>query len=295
MLSREAAAAALGAAAAAAAVALWLRRAPPWSLAPAMHPEVRRSAWDAVCRRVDRRGRLQRRRLRLYLIRHGESEANLQLARVVGGRQTGSPLTPLGERQAQLLGRRLAADGVRFDRVLASHAARARQTAELACAELGVAPAEIEIDPRAVEFSQGANELQPRAEVYREGGPTLRGIARHGELFFRPPGLSPDGDRGESQWDAEQRMSALVGDLLRRADAGDDGTVHVALFSHGVAIRALVRAMIGAGMHFVSRTATENTSITEVRYEPAAGDQGGWHLVRLNDAAHLRAPEAKCC
>ncbi len=287
MLSREAATAALAAAAAGVMATLWLRRSPPWLLSKVMHPEVRRSSWEAVCRRAERRARAQRRRLRLYLIRHGESEANLQLARIVGGRQVGSPLTPLGERQAQLLGRRLAADGVRFDRVLASHAARARRTAELACAELGIAPSEIEIDPRAVEFSQGANELQPRAEVYREGGPTLRGIARDGELFFRPPGRSPDGDRGESQWDTEQRMGALVEELLSQDAAGEGATVHVALFSHGVAIRALVRAMIGAGMHFVSRTATENTSITEVRYEPARGDLGGWHLVRLNDAAHL--------
>ena len=110
------------------------------------------------------------------------------------------------------VGRRLAASGLRFDRVYASHAVRARRTAELACSELGLPAEAVRIEPRVVEFSQGGLELRPREEVYAEGGPVLRGIRRE-RMFYRPPGLSPDGDRGESQHDVELRVRAFVSEL----------------------------------------------------------------------------------
>ena len=40
----------------------------------------------------------------------------------------------------------------------------------------------------------------------------LRGIRRE-RMFYRPPGLSPDGDRGESQHDVELRVRAFVTEL----------------------------------------------------------------------------------
>ena len=163
----------LGFAAAGAALvaALWLRRPPPCLLARWMAPEVRRAASDLAFRRQELQLRPVRQPLTLYLIRHGQSQANTAQERIVGGRDASSPLTSKGEAQAVAVGRRLAASGVRFDRVYASHAVRARRTAELACRELGLPAEAVRIEPRVVEFSQGSLERRPREEVYAEGGP----------------------------------------------------------------------------------------------------------------------------
>ena len=148
----------------------------------------------------------------LYLIRHGQSQANTAQHHRVGGRDVASPLTAKGEAQAVAVGRRLAASGLSFDRVYASHAVRARRTAELACGELGLPAEAVRVEPRVVEFSQGSLEQRPRQEVYAEGGAVLRGVRRE-RMFYRPPGLSPDGDRGESQHDVELRLRAFVDEL----------------------------------------------------------------------------------
>ena len=60
--------------------------------------------------------------MELYLVRHGESLSTLGLEH-----SPDTALSPAGEEQADLLGKRLA--GVRFDRIYASHLKRAVQTA----------------------------------------------------------------------------------------------------------------------------------------------------------------------
>ena len=320
---------------------LWMRVTPPWRLGALLSSALKRHAWDASVALCERRARPGRRPLRLFLIRHGQSLANTR-PHLVGGRDEASPLSERGEDEARRLGERLAREGVAFDRVFASHAARARRTAEIAC---GVAAAasvsaslgggggggglgegegevEIEVEPRVVEFSQGALEMRPRGEVYAPGGPVRRGIERDGNLFFRPPGFSPDGARGESQYDTERRFAAFVDELLDCDDDEDDDAAAadqqrrqdgaaaarppppaaprrdeertIAVFSHGIAIRSFLRGVLGADAGFVVSTHTDNTSITELRYKPQPSDNmGGWQLLRFNDAAHLRHPEAE--
>ena len=274
----------LGFAAAGAALvaALWLRRPPPCLLARWMAPEVRRAASDLAFRRQELLLRPGRQPLTLYLIRHGQSQANTAQERIVGGRDASSPLTSKGEAQAVAVGRRLAASGGRFDRVYASHAVRARRTAELACRELGLPAEAVRIEPRLVEFSQGGLERRPREEVYAEGGPVLRGIRRE-RMFYRPPGLSPDGERGESQHDVELRVRAFVDEL--QAAQAPEGPRTVALFSHGIAIRSFVRGVLGASAEFTVHAETDNCSLTVLKYRPGLADDGGlggWVLKCFN-------------
>lgn len=57
------------------------------------------------------------------------------------GRDFDRPLTPRGEEDAHATGRAIAGAGHRPVLILASPARRTRQTAEIICAELGLAPA----------------------------------------------------------------------------------------------------------------------------------------------------------
>eukprot|EP00746_Dinoflagellata_sp_MGD_P014147 gnl/MRDRNA2_/MRDRNA2_130875_c0_seq1.p1 gnl/MRDRNA2_/MRDRNA2_130875_c0~~gnl/MRDRNA2_/MRDRNA2_130875_c0_seq1.p1 ORF type:complete len:302 (-),score=39.99 gnl/MRDRNA2_/MRDRNA2_130875_c0_seq1:41-946(-) len=267
---------------------VWLRRYPPlWSW-KFMIADVRRSSWDRKQSLRELSARSRRRRLRLVLIRHGQSLAN-QNTGIIGGRDVKVPLTDKGENQSHLLGLRLHREGMTFDSVFASHAVRARRTAEIACNELGFPIDGIQEERRVVEFSQGELEKQPRKEVYRPNGPVMKGILEHA-MFYRPPGFSPDGDRGESQHDVECRFTEFVDELLQLGPGELPQTDHVqtvAVFSHGIAIRSFLRGVIGAGTKFVAKSELENTSITELMYDPVATDLGGWKLVRFNDAAHL--------
>jgi probable phosphoglycerate mutase len=100
----------------------------------------------------------------LYLLRHGETEFNLE-GRLQG--QGDSPLTPRGRAQARahgaLLGTLIAAPEAW--RVVASPLGRAMATARLACAELGLAETAIETDDRLMELNYGDWEGLTYAEV----------------------------------------------------------------------------------------------------------------------------------
>ena len=75
----------------------------------------------------------------IWLLRHGDAEDG------DGKPDAERELTAKGERQSRDAGRALKAIGVKLDVCLSSPKVRARQTAELACAELGVA---VELDER---------------------------------------------------------------------------------------------------------------------------------------------------
>ena len=75
----------------------------------------------------------------IWLLRHGEAEDG------AGKDDIDRELTEKGKRQSTDAGRAMAALGVELDACLTSPAVRARDTAELACGELGV---EVEIEDR---------------------------------------------------------------------------------------------------------------------------------------------------
>lgn len=93
----------------------------------------------------------------IYLVRHGQA----------GSRQHYDRLSPLGRRQARLLGERLVRQGVRFEAIWAGGLVRQRQTAEeVWCAyrAAGLAVPEIVVDPAWNEFDLDAvfREMAPR-------------------------------------------------------------------------------------------------------------------------------------
>lgn len=125
---------------------------------------------------------------RLYILRHGQTEFNLQ-HRVQG--HCDSPLTELGVAQAHAAGAWLAAQGVRFERIFSSPLGRALATAEVAREELAAAglPAPVvqSVDGL-VERSYGPFEGGPAADVPAElwdPGETLVPYGGEGSVALR--------------------------------------------------------------------------------------------------------------
>jgi probable phosphoglycerate mutase len=91
----------------------------------------------------------------IYLVRHGETEWNV--ARRLQG-HLDSPLTATGIAQAQAVGRLLRAEiaAGRTIQIEASHLGRARRTAEIVAAAVGVQAADVIATPLLAEHDLGA-------------------------------------------------------------------------------------------------------------------------------------------
>lgn len=212
--------------------------------------------------------------LDLYLIRHGESEMNLHVAELVGGRTNETPLSKKGGVQPAFLGHRLQKDGVVFDEVYASPAVRAIQTAEIACRYLSFPSDRIVQLESLLELSQGDWEGKSRPETY---SPEVIAAMDADPWNHKAP-------NGESQKEVEERMYAFVEEyLLPRWEKG----LTVGVFTHGMAIKCLFRRLMGSEPSETWKIKIDNASMTRFKY-----DAKGWHLVCLNDAAHLRYLES---
>lgn len=125
----------------------------------------------------------------LYLMRHGETQANLELR--FNGRAD-SPLTELGVREARRHGRVLRGlvGPETALRVVSSPLGRARHTAQLVREELGRGEVALETDERLTEISFGSWEGLTIAEIDRRYPGALD--RRHAELwtFTIPEGES---------------------------------------------------------------------------------------------------------
>jgi len=180
--------------------------------------------------------------LRLYLIRHGETEWSLS------GQYTGRtdiPLTAHGESAARDVGKRL--QNISFTHVLMSPLQRARQTCALAA--LKQAP---EIEPNLTEWNNGdyegrtpaeIRELQPEWNLFRDGAPN-----------------------GESPAQISKRVVRLIA-RLRTLDG------NVALFSHGHLCRVLAARWIGLSVEQAERLLLNTASISILSYEHDCSDE----------------------
>lgn len=166
----------------------------------------------------------------LTLIRHGESQANLD--RCFGGHSP-SPLTALGLQQAEQTAAHFAAQesSQQTQRIYTSDLMRARQTAEPIAKTLGL---ELLSEPGLRERSVG--ELDGKTFLYaQEEAPELwQG------LIGQDPSWCPPG--GESVQEAYDRMRDCLETLLTR-HVGE----HVIAVTHAIAIHLGINALLGVG------------------------------------------------
>lgn len=235
---------------------------------------------------------------RLWIVRHGISAGNLarDAAYAAGAerimltaRDVDVPLSDQGEEQARALGRWFAGGGAgaglsagRPDVLLVSPYLRARDTARLFGEEGGCDPDAMFCHDerlREKEFgvldgltARGMRTAEPQQAMLRES---------LGKFYHRPPG-------GESWCDVILRLRALM-DTVALHHAGR----RVMIVAHQVVVLCLRYIIEGLGEEdilAIDRTgAVANCSVTEYRFDPGLGKDGGLALARYNDVAPVAA------
>ncbi|MBE9609654.1 histidine phosphatase family protein [Chitinilyticum piscinae] len=122
----------------------------------------------------------------IYLLRHGQTAFNTE-RRMQG--HCDSPLTELGLAQARAMGLTLKRelDNPQSWAILSSPLPRARHTARLVAAELGLPADQITIDARLIEVSFGEWEQRCVPEVFAQH-PALEQLP---DWYFHAPGCEP--------------------------------------------------------------------------------------------------------
>lgn len=204
----------------------------------------------------------------LYLIRHGETEWNLN------GRWQGHadvPLNDKGLRQARLLAERLLNEGVQFDAIYSSDLTRAYQTAWEVGALLKTA---VQLLPALRELDMGNWSGLTRDEI-RAQYPKHYGRLEQGEDV-------PRGVSGETLNGMNKRVVEVIEAMAMRHP---DETL--AMVSHGGPIRAILQYLIKKNVKAeMPKRHIGNTSITILRYRFYR-----WQIDSINDTSHLEGPQ----
>ncbi len=118
----------------------------------------------------------------LYLVRHGESQANAD--KVVAGGALDSPLTELGRSQAREAAKQVC--GLYFDVFISSTMLRAVDTSEIIAAEIGWSRG-IERDSRLIELRAGEATSSPIHDYHERlrRGDVIPGAETLGEMYDR--------------------------------------------------------------------------------------------------------------
>jgi len=190
----------------------------------------------------------------LYLVRHGESEANA--AQIYAG-QVDSPLTERGRGQAEAVADALRE--LRVDRVVSSDLSRARDTAS------AIARRHL----RAVECFRELREIDLGAMA-----------GRPFEDARRAPSWTDD---GFVQWPGGESLEAVLRRSLGAVDrlVAESPGQNIVIVGHGGVTRILVSRFLGL-LPRLDRTRGTNTTITKV-----VSDGITYRVEQLFDDAHL--------
>ncbi|MGL4745180.1 MAG: histidine phosphatase family protein [Dermatophilaceae bacterium] len=196
---------------------------------------------------------------RVILLRHGQTAHN---AAGVWQGQLDTPLSEVGERQAEAVGPALAASAP--SRVVTSDLARAKRTGESVGRALGVP---VLPDPRFREIHAGAWQGLTTAEV-AAGWPEEWAAISRGEDVRR-------GGDGESMSEVRARVGAGLDELVEGMDLDEC----VVVSTHGAAGRAAAAWLLGIEQQLAWRVlgAFDNCHWSEL-----AQGRSGWRITSWN-------------
>jgi broad specificity phosphatase PhoE len=215
----------------------------------------------------------------LWIVRHGQSAGNLARDKAeaaglplidIATRDMDTPLSPLGERQADALGRWFGAMPAdeQPNVVLCSPYVRARQTARRVLEAAGIDANEVTLvcDERLREKEFG---ILDRLTVHgiRQKYPELSEQRAHvGKFYFRPPG-------GESWCDVILRLRSVIEMITREYRCE-----RVLIVAHQVTVncmRYLLERMDEAQILSIDKQAdVPNCAVTSYEFDPTLGRHG---------------------
>ncbi len=200
--------------------------------------------------------------MRLILIRHGQTQSNLDHLLDTG--HPGAPLTDEGLQQAATLVERLAAEPIEV--IYSSDLTRARQTAEPLASAKGLRVLE---HAGLREIFAGADDMSSDWVPY---------VSVLDTWHTDPENKLPD---GESWPEFQERFEAAI------AEIADTGVEVAALVSHGAALRVWIP--------FVCANTTAGDArhwrLDNTDYVVIEGDAAGWNLVSWADEDVTAAQE----
>ncbi|MGZ6988719.1 MAG: histidine phosphatase family protein [Thermoanaerobaculia bacterium] len=197
------------------------------------------------------------------IVRHGESEGNF--AGSLQGSRLDTPLSALGRRQAECLAVRLAGEGI--DAVWASTMIRARQTAAVVAAPLGLG---VSLDADLVEFDWGVWSGRPYDGAIEKEVSGVRKRWRAGEAELAPSG-------GESPARAAVRADRF---LARLRASGARAPLVVA---HGRFNRILMTRLLERELGRMDEIRQRNGSLSVFEWDGS----GPATPLLLDDVSHL--------
>ncbi|MBC2594126.1 histidine phosphatase family protein [Ruficoccus amylovorans] len=199
---------------------------------------------------------------RVIIIRHGETEWNLQ-ARYQG--QENSPLTARGVAQAEAVAGRLA--GLPLDAIISSDLQRAVDTADLIAARHPQTPRFS--DERLRERDFGKLTAMTRAEALEKYPEEEKSYLSH-DPDYRIPG-------GESLRDVYDRTAAALDEWAARYEGKT-----VCIVTHGGVLGQFLRYVLGIPLNHRRAYKFVNCAFTEFTCE-----DGRWLLHTWGDTHHL--------
>lgn len=201
----------------------------------------------------------------ITLLRHGESVGNAE-SRWQG--QADYPLTDTGRAQARALAERWRSENTKFDLIISSPLARARETAEIIAEAVN---ASVSFDPLWLERDNGEFSGLTNHEVRQNF---------HHSPFITP--YDPVGGDGEGDWELFLRAGQALHSLLKRSPA------RYLIVSHGGLLNQLMHAVVGVAPqanNSGTRFRFGNTAFAQLMYFP---HQHRWAIDRVNDHAHWK-------
>ncbi len=207
-----------------------------------------------------------------YFIRHGESQSNVTPG-IAAGANFDAPMTDRGHLQAEAAGKRLASEGVKFDKIYSSSLVRAVQTTEGVLRGMGIEGTEFEQVDAIIEKQTPAW----RGKLAKDVMPTevrLK-MAEKGQFF-----KAADGET--MRWVERRASGWLEDEVIYNEDWYEKpGTHTIAIVSHGDTMRALLHYITGMDNRLAMRTDIFNCSISRFRFGKL-----GWYIGNINDSSH---------
>lgn len=198
----------------------------------------------------------------LYLVRHGQTSANLN-HQLVGS--TDIPLDPLGERQARLVGSRFG--DIFIDAIVTSPLQRVRRTAEAISQNTG---RDVRVVPGLTEIDFGDIEGLTIQQVMEQFPELRKVIDDVHDLELRWPG-------GETRRGFHERVMATFLGIIEQYESQS-----VAVVCHGGVIGSFYAQIEESPQNDLARYAVANCSVSHIVVTPERT-----HIHLWNDVTHL--------